>query len=80
MASVTHRESKEHRHPSTKAAPGDKATERPQLKDWYEKHETHEQLAVGEKTSRTFAKTIGFLEGIEKKMNSTGGEGDNSGH
>ena len=30
--------------------------------------ETHEQLAVGENTSRSFAKTLGFLEEIERKV------------
>ncbi len=39
-----------------------------QLDVWYKTQETHEQLAVGIKTSRTFARTLGLLDEIEKKV------------
>ena len=35
---------------------------------------------MGQKTSRTFAKTLGFLDQVEKKMDVRGGGADNSGH
>ncbi|CAF9934768.1 MAG: hypothetical protein ALECFALPRED_006080 [Alectoria fallacina] len=38
------------------------------LSVWLSKPETHEQAVVGEKTSRTFAKTMNFLEEMEKKV------------
>lgn len=49
-----------------------------QLKEWYKTKETHEQLAVGEKTSRTFAKTLGFLEEMEKKVHDDDRKGENT--
>ena len=38
-----------------------------QLDVWLGRPETHEQAMVGERTSRTFAKTMHFLEEIERK-------------
>lgn len=48
------------------------------LDEWYKTQETHEQLAVGEKTSRTFAKTLGFLEEMEKKVDGDEREAENA--
>lgn len=42
--------------------------EKHQLKTWLSKPETHEQVVVGEKTSRSFAKTMHFLEEMEKTL------------
>ena len=44
-----------------------------QLYTWAEKPETHEQLAVGEETSRSLKKTKKFLKDIEKSINSDAG-------
>ena len=41
-----------------------------QFYTWFEKPETHEQLAVGQKTSRSLKKTKGFLKDIEKSIKS----------
>ena len=50
----------------------------PQLKEWFKTPETHEQLAVGEETSRSEAKTRGFLQEIEKKVNGNKREAERS--
>ena len=39
-----------------------------QLNAWLNKPETHEQAMLGEKTSRTFAKTMSFLEEMGKRV------------
>lgn len=39
-----------------------------QLDTWLSKTETHEQVVIGEKTSRSFAKTLHFLEEMEKRV------------
>ena len=39
-----------------------------QLETWLNKPETHEQAMMGEKTTRTFAKTMNFLEEMEKRV------------
>ncbi|KAF6232216.1 hypothetical protein HO173_009599 [Letharia columbiana] len=39
-----------------------------QLNAWLNKAETHEQAVVGEKTSRKFAKTMNFLEEMERRV------------
>lgn len=41
-----------------------------QLRTWAEKPETHEQLAVGQKTSRSLKETKKFLKEIEKSIGS----------
>lgn len=46
-----------------------------QLDKWSRKQETHEQMVVGQRTSRTFAKTLGFLEEMEKRVGGDGREG-----
>ncbi|KAF6219972.1 hypothetical protein HO133_003797 [Letharia lupina] len=42
--------------------------ERPQLQSWLNKAETHEQMMVGQKTSRSFVTTMRFLEEMETKI------------
>ncbi|CAF9937440.1 hypothetical protein IMSHALPRED_011139 [Imshaugia aleurites] len=61
-------ESNEAPRQATRASPRKPALNGSQLDEWYKTKETHEQLAVGEKTSRSFAKTLGFLDEIEKKV------------
>ncbi|KAF6232222.1 hypothetical protein HO173_009605 [Letharia columbiana] len=61
-------ESNEPPRQTTKASPANTEPKGSQLDEWYKTQETHEQLVVGEKTSRTFAKTLGFLEEIEEKV------------
>ena len=39
-----------------------------QLGTWAEKPETHEQLAVGQKTSRSLKETKKFLKEVEKSI------------
>lgn len=41
-----------------------------QFYTWIEKPETHEQLAVGQKTSRSMKKTKKFLKDIETSIKS----------
>ena len=41
-----------------------------QLRTWAEKPETHEQLAVGQKTSRSLNETKRFLKEVEKSIGS----------
>ena len=41
-----------------------------QFYTWVEKPDTHEQLAVGEETSRSLKKTKKFLKDIEKSIES----------
>lgn len=76
----TFRESNDPRRSTPRAPPSNKEPKGPQLKEWYKTHETHEQLAVGKKTSRSFARTLGFLEEMEKKVNGHGDEAERSGH
>lgn len=72
MAHVPRRKSKDPPRQGTRASPRNTRSERSQLDEWYKTDETHEQLAVGENTSRSCAKTLGFLEEIERKV-----DGDN---
>lgn len=46
--------------------------------EWYKTKETHEQLAVGQKTSRSLAKTMSFLKEIEKKVDGNDKEAEES--
>ncbi|CAF9937422.1 hypothetical protein IMSHALPRED_011133 [Imshaugia aleurites] len=39
-----------------------------QLEAWLKRPESHEQAMMGKKTSRTFAKTMNFLEEMEKRV------------
>ena len=50
-----------------------------QLKEWCKTQETHEQLVVGKKTSRSFAQTLGFLEEMEEKVEGNEEEAEGSG-
>lgn len=72
MALDPHRESNEPRRQTTKAPPGNTGPKGSQLDHWYREEETHEQMAVGQKTSRTFARTLGLLEEMEKRVNGDG--------
>ena len=46
---------------------GDSST-KPQLTKWVEKKEKHEQVAVGEKATRSKNETERWIEGMEKKV------------
>ena len=61
------------------ASPRDKGLKGSQLEEWYKTQETHEQLVVGTKTSRSFAGTLGFLEEIEKKVDGNDEEVEHTG-
>lgn len=78
MAHVPRRESSESPRQDTRASPRHMELSASQLKEWYKTQETHEQLAVGEKTSRSFAKTLGFLEEIDKRMHDNHGEAEST--
>ncbi len=43
-----------------------------QCSTWLEKPETHEQLAVGQETSRSMKKTKRFLKDVEKSIMGAG--------
>ena len=75
-----HRKNHEPQRPTSLASPGDKKPKEPQLQEWVKTEETHEQLAVGKKTSRSFAETLGFLEEMEKKVGGKGEGGEDNGH
>ncbi|MCJ1454552.1 hypothetical protein MMC28_004905 [Mycoblastus sanguinarius] len=45
---------------------------KPQMRDWLKKAQTHEQVAVGEKTSRSKSKMKKFLNKIEQKVEGDG--------
>lgn len=61
------------------ASPRDKGLKGSQLEEWYKTQETHEQLAVGTKTSRSFAGTLCSLEEIEKKVDGDDEEVEHTG-
>lgn len=50
------------------------------MKEWFKTPESHEQLAVGETTSRSISKTKDFLKEMEKKVNGNGNEGEDTGN
>ena len=66
--------------PASQASPSNKKLKGTQLKEWFKTEETHEQLAAGKKTSRSFAKTLGFLEEMEKKIDDNGEGREDDGH
>ena len=45
---------------------------KPQLKNWAEKREKHEQVAVGEKVSRSKAEMKKYLEDKERRIEGKG--------
>ena len=59
------RNSKEQPHQSLRAILSSTKPKKPQLQSWLEKTETHEQMMVGQKTSRSFAKTMHLIEATE---------------
>ena len=52
--------------------PQEGAALKPQLKNWVEKREKHEQVAVGEKVSRSEAEMKKYLEDLERKIEGRG--------
>ncbi len=54
---------------TSNAAPPPTRPKTYQLNAWLNKPEAHEQAILGEKTSRKFAKTMNFLEEMEKRVN-----------
>ena len=68
MAHESHRKSNEPPRQATSAPPHNTGPQASQLNEWYKTEETHEQSAVGNKTSRSFAQTLGFLEEMEKRI------------
>ena len=74
MAHDPHRKSNEPPRQNTSAPPHKTGPQAPQLKEWCKTKETHEQSAVGKKTSRSFAQTLGFLEEMENRI-----DGDDAG-
>lgn len=79
MVLVARRKSNEPPRTTRKALPRKAEPKGSRLDEWYKTRETHEELAVGEKTSRTFAKTLGFLEKIDKKVGGNDKEADHTG-
>ena len=76
----TLRESNDDRRSTPQAPTSNKGPKGPQLKEWYKTPETHEQLAVGEKPSRSVDKTLDFLKEMEKKVKGNEGEAEGSEH
>lgn len=68
MAHNPHRKNNDPPRQTTGGPPHNTGPQAPQLKEWCKTKETHEQLAVGKKTSRSFAQTLGFLEEMEKRI------------
>ena len=56
------RTSTNHAQQTPHAIPRSATPERPQLQSWLKKAETHEQLMVGQKTSRSLTETMRLLE------------------
>ena len=80
MAHDPDRKSNEPSRQTISAPPHNTGPQAPQLKEWCKTKETHEQLAVGKKTSRSFAQTLGFLEEMERNIDGDDAEaGDTRG-
>ena len=58
---------------STHESRGGDSSTKPQLTKWVEKKEKHEQVAVGEKVTRSKRKTKRWIEGMERKVDGKAG-------
>lgn len=70
--SVTFRDGTDKSRQTTHTTPHLTRPKSYQLNAWLKRPESHEQAMMGEKTSRTFAKTMSFLEEMEKRVDGDG--------